>query len=261
MNPESREHHMATPEAFADPHSCLSALADGEAGALGEACALWRNDCSARARWHAYHLIGDVLRSDELASPPGRDAAFLDGLRERLAREPVPLVPVAAAAHGVAGPTEARSRLGWRAPAAVAAGFVAVAVAGVLVLLQRPADNAPAAAAPSLAAAPADRPALPATAPAARESRLAAASPVEPRLVLSGGLLRDPGLDAYLRAHQAARGALPAALPGGALRNVDMIMTPGMPAAAGGPGASRGQGAGVPLPAPALRPLASGAAR
>lgn len=257
MNPESREHHMAAPEASADHHSCLSALADGESGALAEACALWGNEHSARARWHAYHLIGDVLRSDELASPPGRDAAFLDGLRERLAREPVPLAPVAAAAHRVAGPTEVRSRLGWRAPAAVAAGFVAVV--GVLVLLQRPADNAPAA--PSLAAAPADRPVPLTTAPAARENRLAAASPVEPRLVLSGGLLRDPDLDVYLRAHQAARGALPAALPGGALRNVDMILAPGMPAAAGGSGASRGQGAGVSLPAPALRPLTSGAAR
>jgi sigma-E factor negative regulatory protein RseA len=259
MNPESREQPIAAPEASADHQSCLSALADGEAGALAEACALWRSERSARARWHAYHLIGDVLRSDELASPPGRDAAFLDGLRERLAREPVPMSPVAAAAPGVAAPAGARSRLGWRAPAAVAAGFVAVA--GVLVLLQRPAGNVPAAAAPSLAAAPADRPALPAAAPAARENRLAAASPAEPRLVLSGGLLRDPDLDAYLRAHQAARGALPAALPGGALRNVDMIMTPGMPAAAGRPGASRGQGAAVAPPAPALRPLASGAAR
>jgi sigma-E factor negative regulatory protein RseA len=256
MNPESLEHHMAAPEASADHQSCLSALADGEAGALAEACALWRNERSARARWHAYHLIGDVLRSDELASPPGRDAAFLDGLRERLAREPVPLASVAAAAPGVAGAAEARSRLGWRAPAAVAAGFLAVA--GVLVLLQRPADTAPAA--PSLAAAPADRPASPATA-AVRENRLAAASPVEPRLVLSGGLLRDPHLDAYLRAHQAARGALPAALPGGALRSVDMIVPPDKPAAEGGPGASRGQGAGVSLPAPAVRPLASGAAR
>jgi hypothetical protein len=31
-----------------------------------------------------------VLRSEELARAPGRDAAFLAGLRQKLAAEPVP---------------------------------------------------------------------------------------------------------------------------------------------------------------------------
>jgi sigma-E factor negative regulatory protein RseA len=238
------------------PHRFVSRLADGDAQALDAGCALWCNDPEARARWHAYHLIGDVLRSDELASRPDHDATFLDGLRERLAREPVPLAPPPV--RDVA-PAAARVRLGWRAPAAVAAGFVAVA--GVLVLLQRPSANAPPAAAPSLAVAAPDRQAVLATAPAVRENRAAVAPPLEQRLVLSGGLLRNPDLDAYLRAHQAARGAMPAALPGGALRSVDMIVAPGMPAAAGAPGGSRGQGSGGAAPTPAARSLASGAAR
>ncbi|MFA6262799.1 MAG: RseA family anti-sigma factor, partial [Bacteroidia bacterium] len=57
----------------------LSALADGEAAAE-PGCALWRDDAQARATWHAYHLIGDVMRSEDLAVRPARDAAFLAAL-------------------------------------------------------------------------------------------------------------------------------------------------------------------------------------
>ena len=54
----------------------LSALADGELDAdeSALACGQWRGDASVRARWHAYQLIGDVLRSEELASDAARDA-------------------------------------------------------------------------------------------------------------------------------------------------------------------------------------------
>ena len=46
------------------------------------ACArLARRRRTPRSTWHAYHLIGDVLRSDDLARPPARDAAFLAALR------------------------------------------------------------------------------------------------------------------------------------------------------------------------------------
>ena len=34
------------------------------------------SDAAARRTWHAYHLIGDVLRSEDLASTPARDAAL-----------------------------------------------------------------------------------------------------------------------------------------------------------------------------------------
>jgi sigma-E factor negative regulatory protein RseA len=194
-----------------DPHQWLSALADGEAQALQPGCALWRDDAAARARWHAYHLIGDVLRSDELATPPARDAAFLERLRERLAEEPVPLAPSTAP---VPAASSSRSRhLGWRAPAAVAAGFVAVV--GVLVLTRGgPSSLQPDGATPTLAAAPAGL----------ASSGRAPLPP--PQWVLSGDQIRDANLDAYLRAHQAVRGGAPAALPGGGLRNVEMIVVP-----------------------------------
>ena len=56
-----------------DPRWLLSAMADGEADAaeLGRGCAGWASaDAQTRQSWHAYHLIGDVLRSDDLASAP-----------------------------------------------------------------------------------------------------------------------------------------------------------------------------------------------
>ena len=52
----------------------LSSLMDGDlaGGRVADAVGLWRQDASARSAWHAYHLIGDVLRSDDLANVPVR---------------------------------------------------------------------------------------------------------------------------------------------------------------------------------------------
>ena len=73
----------------------LSALMDGEAdeAALREVCGSWQAQASCRAAWHAYHLIGDVLRSEDLAAKAGRGSALLGAVRERLADEPTLLVP------------------------------------------------------------------------------------------------------------------------------------------------------------------------
>jgi len=75
----------------------LSALADGEvdAAAAGAACGAWKTDAELRRTWHAWHLIGDVLRSEDLASSAERDQRFLVALRGRLALEPVVLAPEA----------------------------------------------------------------------------------------------------------------------------------------------------------------------
>ena len=66
----------------------LSALADGDAtdGEAARAFQAWRDEPDARAAWHSYQLIGDVLRSEDLACEP---AAIATGpcqrLRERIA--------------------------------------------------------------------------------------------------------------------------------------------------------------------------------
>ncbi|MBS0444590.1 MAG: sigma-E factor negative regulatory protein [Proteobacteria bacterium] len=177
----------------------LSALADGEldAPATAEACAAWRDDASLRISWHRYQLIGDVLRSDDLVSDGVRDAAFLAGLRARLAAEPVvlaPQMPVDAfdeparnAANGVA----VRRRSAWRAPAAVAAGFFVVA--GALLLLRDPAPL------------PGDAPVGGGLRPTAAPVPVAAIS-FGPQIVTGSGVVRDPRLDRYLAAHKEFAG-------------------------------------------------------
>lgn len=171
-----------------DDRQRLSALMDGDADArdLAELGALWRDDADLRGTWHTYHLIGDVLRSDDLASAPARDEAFLQALRQRLAAEPVVLAPVAVDAQALAA---ARRRRSWLAPAAAAAGFVAVA--GVLIVLRGPST-------------PTD------------DARLAKASPGVPAVQpvsVNTPVLRDARLDRYLEAHRRMGPGVMTAMP------------------------------------------------
>lgn len=123
----------------------ISALADGEAGVAAAASAsqAWRHDADLRATWHAYHLIGDAMRSPELADA-GDSERFLQKMRARLAEEPVVLAPQAAQQvrsdaqaavsnthpHSHSAPlvpvAEPLRRRMWVGPAAVAASFALV---------------------------------------------------------------------------------------------------------------------------------------
>ena len=191
------------PNPRGDTRQNLSAMMDSELEPAGLAPLVraWQADDDSRATWHCYHLIGDVMRSDELARPAPRDSAMLLALRARLAQEPVPLAPRAlhgalpdsatAAQAGAAAPGRAAMGAGagtgatagtWgrlRMPAtALAAGFVVVA--GVLVVLRQ------------------------ATPPAADGAALAQAdAPVQAVVnTQSGALVRNAGLDRYLEAHR-----------------------------------------------------------
>ncbi|MES2186892.1 MAG: sigma-E factor negative regulatory protein [Pseudomonadota bacterium] len=70
----------------------ISALADGALRGDAFAAALDRlaGDPQARACWHAYHVVGDVLRCPDLAVSCTGDADFLGRLQGRLALEPQP---------------------------------------------------------------------------------------------------------------------------------------------------------------------------
>lgn len=193
-----------------DPRACLSALADGDTQASDAAYKLWRDDPEMRKTWHAYQLIGDVMRSEELARAAPRDAAFLAGIRERLATEPVVLAPMPVVAA-------APRRQAWLLPVAAAAGFVVVA--GVLVVsrVSEPGVQP----APSMAAASAADGVLRVGIDTARPSLT-----VTPD---GDALVRNARLDEYLRAHQFARGGVAVAAPGGGLRRVEMTV-PAVPA-------------------------------
>ena len=189
----------------------LSALMDGDHGAIDIACRAWRGDAAARADWHTYHLIGDMMRSDEHRADDASDARFLATVRARLAAEPVVLAPVAAAASPATGTlTRARRAHRWMVPTAVAAGFMAVA--GVVSVMRASAPDGAATGLTASAAAPVAG-ALPAT---------AAAPTVQPPEAGMGGapaMIRSAELDRYLAAHrQYANGAMQV-VPGGAVRN------------------------------------------
>lgn len=194
----------------------LSDLMDGDVDPDGvaRACAVWREDGDARADWYAYHLIGDVLRSDDLAHRPLRDEAFLASLRSRLASEPVVLAPQPAAppqqpmqeaprrvANGAAVGRRSLWRRAWAAPSAVAAGFMAVA--GVLVVTR--VAEVPVSPSSSVIAGGAALPgATPGVQPVSTLSQPLVAAPAVPSVVpvANGKLIRDARLDHYLAAHK-----------------------------------------------------------
>lgn len=113
----------------------LSALADGQANPdeVARACGAWRHQPEVRATWHAYHLIGEAMRSpDQAASSDG--AAFLERIRARLADEPVVLAPQTAGRQASdvdglvaasAGSQPLKRRM-WAGPMAVAASFAVI---------------------------------------------------------------------------------------------------------------------------------------
>ena len=237
----------------------MSALADGalDPYAVARACALWRTDADARATWHAYQVIGDVLRSDELAQEAAGDAAFMQALRTRMADEPTLLAPQSLAPQSLApqslahqsfahqppapqslesheaqrgagsAPMQRSRRWGWMAPSAVAAGFFAVA--GVLMVTRAP--DSPSAAEPtvaSLAAPAATAPMVSASGllsptPAALLSATPAALEVQ-AVAVNGQLIRDAQLDRYLAAHKQFAGSSALGVPSGFLRSATVDM-------------------------------------
>jgi sigma-E factor negative regulatory protein RseA len=202
----------------------LSALADGEldGAAAASACASWGCEPAARATWHTYHLIGDVLRSEDLAGDPARDAAFIGALRSRLAGEPVRVdfssqqTGSEAAAADAAGPAGGFAWR-WKAASAVAAGFVAVA--GVFMLTRAIEPSA------SLASAPAGNTSVPAAALAPVGDIRVADAQTNPALsgaafsTGNGRVVRDARLDGYLAAHKQFAGSSALGVPSAFLRS------------------------------------------
>jgi sigma-E factor negative regulatory protein RseA len=195
----------------------LSALADGEfdSAAVARLCADWRDDAVMWSTWHAYQMIGDVLRSDDHANHAAHDASFLLTLRARLAVEPTVLAPQAPIdmPHTPAQPVVANARggrWGWMAPSAVAAGFVLVA--GAVMVTRGPLSGSGGTEAPVVAGA--GPVAVPASTLAVQEQQVAPRS-----FAPNGRLIRDARLDRYLAAHQQFAGTSALGVPSGFLRH------------------------------------------
>lgn len=196
----------------------LSSLADGDGagldtnGGVSAALAAWRMDPDARQAWHTYHLIGDVMRSEDLAHTATQDLAFMSRLREKLEAEPAHLLPASVRAASPAVPSFSalppRARRMMAGPAGVALA-ASVAVAAMALWVSRPWVPSPPDSAPVLASA--------------GDVGFAA-----PALAVNGaGVLRDPRLEEFLRLHQMARGGLPVSAPGGTLQRADQQMPAG----------------------------------
>jgi sigma-E factor negative regulatory protein RseA len=167
-------------------------------------------DVQGRADWHAFQLIGDVLRSEDLASTAQHDAAFLQTLRSRLAQEPVVLAP-----EPVQSPLPRASlaRRSWTWPSAAAVGVVMVSAAvwnardvaapGALTAVTVAQSGVGGSSAPAI--------------PVAAQPALVAAPGGQP--IDQGGLLRDPQIDRYLAAHQQFVGTSALGAPSGFIRN------------------------------------------
>lgn len=194
----------------------VSRLVDGDAEPqeAAQLCRQWADDPQARAAWREYHLIGDVLRSEELAAPATHPAEFLAQLRQRLQHEPAIVAPapvVRAAAR--------RRPPRWLGGAAIAAGFVAVA--GVLVVSRMPSSGLETTG-PALAQqVPPLADGLRRTAVADPSAQAAAASAVPAD---EAGVIRDARIDQYFEAHRGMRALPAAAVPGGGLRNVEALV-------------------------------------
>jgi sigma-E factor negative regulatory protein RseA len=177
----------------------ISALADGQlhGEALERAVQTVATDDAARAAWHTYHLIGDVLRSGELTTgtPP---ADFLAGFQSRLGREhagvPAGLPVQAPAVVRTPGAAANDGSFRWK----LVAGFASIAAVGAIGWTAV-GD-----------AIRAQQPQMASVAPAA-------VTPVEQRPMV---MIRDPRLDEMLAAHrQLGVGASALQSPAGFLHN------------------------------------------
>jgi sigma-E factor negative regulatory protein RseA len=184
-----------------EPHELISAMADGELDPedMADGLARLSEDGAARAAWRDYHLVGDVLRSADLAlaTPPD---LFLARLSARLAQEAPPAaqaqfpLPQAESAVviplSVAPPAANDGSFRWKLVAGLASAAAVMAV-GWTVL----GDGA----AGSFAGA-----------------RLAGAPAGVPQQMQ---MIRDPQLDELLAAHRQHGDATALQMPAGFLRN------------------------------------------
>lgn len=188
------------------PDDHVSALMDGELQGSAQQASVETllKDARAQEAWHRYHLIGDILRSDELAAG-ARDLQFLTKLESRLSQETmaarvemperVAVLPPDGKHH-----TSANSdRFRWRM---AAGGALTLALAVMAVFVLEPnmgRADIPMAVAPQI---------LPDT-----QADVAAIS------VAPDGMIRDPRLDQLLSAHQQLGGHSALQMPSGFLRN------------------------------------------
>lgn len=173
----------------------LSAFVDGEmAGDEQHLNAILSGlDQAGRTAWSSYHLIGDVLRSDDLAMSPAASQSFMAGFAARFEAEPHVLAPAAlpAAASAHNGRVSRILALRRRVVPSLAVAAAAATLTWIVMPQMRSAGmaGAPQIAAVQSAGDPVQRVAM-------------NTAPVQTVAAQDGNIIRDARLDEYLEAHQ-----------------------------------------------------------
>ncbi len=191
----------------------LSALADGQLHGDAFAAALeFATEEDGQTTWQIYQLVGDVLRSPDLAQPVNPD--FMARLRDQLALEPQPVrtptaLPMEQAVAVLASAANA-SVFRWK----MAAGFASLAAVAAIGWSSLANLQTQGASGAQLAVAT-DRSVIPAP-------PVVAVADADGQQVM----LRDPRLDELLAAHKQFGSTSALQMPAGFLRNATFD-TPG----------------------------------
>lgn len=191
----------------------LSALADGQLQGDEFAAALaWAAEDEGRDTWEVYHLVGDVLRSSDLARPA--NPAVLSRLREELAKEAPPQRPQVPAQLDIVAanlPVAANASVfRWK----MVAGFASLAAVAAIGWTSFSQLQGVGGAEAQLAAAPERA--------ASQGAPVVAVADADGQQVM----IRDPRLDELLAAHKQFGSTSALQMPAGFLRNAT-FETPG----------------------------------
>jgi len=175
----------------------LSAFVDGEWSAQEHLNGNFLElDGEGRAAWSEYHLIGDVLRSDDLALSQAASRAFATGFAARFDAEPHLLAPAALAQPqgATAGRNERVGRILALRRRVMPSLAVAAAAATLTWIVMPQMRGVGMAGAPQIAAVQSQGDAM---------QRVAMnATPTLTTGGQDGNIIRDARLDEYLQAHQ-----------------------------------------------------------
>lgn len=179
----------------------ISAFVDGElSDAQADAMLAQLRTPAGMAAWDAYHLIGDVARSDEMAVPISGD--FLSKFSARLEAEPTVIAPAPVtrpADDSRAAEVQRKVANGtWARRFALPALMLSV-MAAIAFTMQPQAPAVVASAAPPNPASPANAAGANAVADA-KQGQGAASAPTT--LARDGDVVRDTRIDQFLGAHQ-----------------------------------------------------------
>lgn len=172
----------------------LSAFVDGEASAQEHLNGNYLElDGEGRAAWSEYHLIGDVLRSDDLALSQAASRAFMTGFAARFEAEPHLLAP-AALPQAQAGRNERVGRILALRRRVMPSLAVAAAAATLTWIVMPQMRGVGMAGAPQIAAVQSQGDGVQRVAMNTMPAPVAGAQ--------DGNIIRDARLDEYLQAHQ-----------------------------------------------------------